>query len=80
MAFRIGGELSIDDITRDSFRSAAKEVGLRERMAMQRFDNMAERFLPALRGAAEELVREGYPKAAEIEERILRTAGARILT
>ena len=80
MAFRIGEELSIDDITRDSFRNAAKEVGLRERMAMQRFDDMAERFLPALRGAAEELVREGYPKAAEIEERILRTAGARILT
>lgn len=79
MAFSIGGALSLDDLTRDSFREAAREVGLGERMAMRRFDAMASRFRAALHGAAEDLQADGYPKAAEIEERILQTAGIKTL-
>lgn len=30
MAFYIGGDLSLDEISRDSFRMAAKEVGIGE--------------------------------------------------
>ncbi|MBQ9661727.1 MAG: type II toxin-antitoxin system HipA family toxin [Oscillospiraceae bacterium] len=77
MAFSIGGALSLDELTRDSFRQSAQEVGLGERMAMRRFDAMAERFRAALHAASEDLQASGYPKAAEIEGRILQTAGIR---
>ena len=80
MAFRIGDVYSIDEMTRDSFRQAAGEIGIGERMAMRRFDAMADRFQTALHESAEELAEEGYLKAKEIETRILRTAGmARLL-
>ena len=75
MAFRIGGTHSIDEITADSFRAAAKEVGLGERMAMRRFELMCKQFRTALRESTEELVSAGYPKAAEIEDRILQSGG-----
>ena len=77
MAFSIGGATALDDITRDSFRTAAREAGLGERMAMRRFDAMADRFRKALHESAAELVHAGYPKAAELEERILDTAGVK---
>ncbi len=77
MAFSIGGTFSIDALTRDSFREAAGEAGLGERMALHRFDGMAARFRPALHKAAGQLIREGYRKAGEIEQRILQTAGIR---
>lgn len=75
MAFRIGGARSIDDITADSFRTAAREVGLGERMAIRRYELMSKQFRTALRQSTEELVSAGYSKAAEIEERILQSGG-----
>ena len=75
MAFSIGEAKALDDISRDSFRAAAREAGLGERMAMRRFDAMAARFRKALHESATELVHDGYLKAAELEERILDTAG-----
>ena len=75
MAFRIGGAPSLDDLGRDAFRQAAREIGLGERMAMRRFDAMAARFRTALHASAEELTGAGYPAAAEIESRILAHAG-----
>ena len=75
MDFRIGGAQTIDEITAESFRAAAREVGLGERMAMRRFDNIREQFVPALRQSALELVSAGYPKAFEMEKRILSSGG-----
>ena len=75
MSFRIGGTMALDDMSRDSFRVAAREVGLGERMALRRFDAMAERFRTALHESAADLARDGYNKAAELENRILKTAG-----
>jgi serine/threonine-protein kinase HipA len=75
MAFHIGGDLSVDAITKDSFRRAAKEVGLGERMAMRRFDNICNQFKSALHKSAEELSDAGYPMASEMEERILQSGG-----
>ena len=75
MAFSIGEATALDDISRDSFRAAAREAGLGERMAMRRFDAMAARFRKALHESAAELVHDGYPKAAELEKRILDTVG-----
>lgn len=76
MAFWIGDALSIDDITEASFRTLAKEVGLGERMAMNRFNSMCSRYKSALHESATELAEAGYPKAEEIEKRILMTGGA----
>ena len=74
MAFFIGGALLLDDLSRDSFRLAAKEVGLGERMATRRFDAMCEKFRPALHASAEELAAAGFPKAIEMEQRIISVA------
>ena len=71
MAVYIGDALSLEAVTRDSFRLAAKEAGLGERMAMQRFDAMCEKFSPALHASAEELADAGFPKAMELEQRIM---------
>ena len=75
MAFRTGGEHSIDDITADSCRAAAREAGLGERMAMHRFEQMCKQFRTALKQSTEELVSAGYSKAADIEARILQSGG-----
>ena len=75
MAFRIGEVYSINEMSRESFRQAAGEIGIGERMAMRRFDAMADRFQTALHESAEELADEGYLKAKEIENRILWKAG-----
>ena len=75
MAFFIGGALLLDDLTPDSFRLAAKEVGLGERMAMRRFDAMCEEFRPALHSSASELAAAGYPRALDLEQRILESGG-----
>ena len=75
MAFYIGGALLLDDVTEDAFRQAARDVGLGERMAMRRFDEMCRRFKPALHESAEELIAAGYDKAAELEGRILQSGG-----
>lgn len=75
MSFYIGGALSLDDLSRESFRLAAREIGMGERMAMRRFETMCENFRPALHRSAEELAAEGFSQAASLEHRILETGG-----
>lgn len=75
MAFSIGGEYAIDNITETSFRSAAKDAGLSERMALRHFDELRDRFRSGLHLSAEELSDAGYPLASEIEQRILHKGG-----
>lgn len=75
MAFSIGGVYSIDAIRGEHFSRAAKDVGLGERMAMRRFDEMCGRFRNALRETTKELVSAGYPKAEDMEARILKSGG-----
>lgn len=77
MALYIGDALSIDDISRDSFRIAAKEIGLGDRIAMNHFDDMCKRFCPALHEAAAGLSATGFSNAAQIEARILESGGIR---
>ncbi len=75
MSFFIGGTLSLDNLSQESFRRAAREIGLGERMAMRRFETMCDAFLPALHRSAEELAAKGFPQAVLIERRILETGG-----
>ena len=70
-----GDTISLDDLTRDSFRQAALEIGLGEKMAMKRFDDMSKRFRSALHESSQPLTGQGYRHAAELEARILQSAG-----
>lgn len=77
MAFSIAGVCAIDEINEDTFRKAAKNVGLGERIAMSRFAEMCGRFVPALFRCAEKLSEEGYDNASEMKNRILDNGGIR---
>lgn len=73
MSFSIGGVYAIDEITRESFQAAAKEVGLGEKMALKRFDGLTDKFETALTKAAGELNRMGFPYAEKIKQQIWET-------
>ena len=75
MAFAIGGARTVDEVTEDSFRAAAKEAGIAERMAMRRFDAVRKKFREALEASAAELEEKGFYRAANLKERILASGG-----
>lgn len=75
MALCIGGDQDIREINRESFRNAAAEIGLGSRMAMHRFDTLANRFKEALHLSAKELAQEGYEEAFRICEQIEKKGG-----
>ena len=75
MAFSIGDALSVDDISGEAFRVAARRVGIGEKIAMTHFEEMVRRFKEALLQSAYELTVKGYTKAPEIEGRILQYGG-----
>ena len=77
MAFSVAGICSIDDINTETFRKAAKIVGLGERIAMKRFSDMCGRFIAALSVSADRLTEEGYQNASEMKRRILANGGIR---
>lgn len=79
MSFRIGGRLSVDEINRAAFADASSEIGIGKRMAMQRFDRMANGFESALRQSADALCAQGYTAAAAIARSVLQTGGIRNL-
>ncbi len=79
MAMSIGGFLNLDDITRSSFEEESARVGLGTKMAMSRFDAMADRFEEALRETAKMLQAQGISSAGEMAERILKSGGFRNL-
>lgn len=72
MAFGIGGTYNIDEMNRDTFKAAAKEAGLGERMALNRFDYMQDIFERKITDAAKELSDSGLKDVADIKDRILR--------
>lgn len=71
MAFHIGDEYNLDKITRNSFKLAARECGLGEKIAMNHFDRMKEGFTAALDKAANILTEQGFEKAEELRGKIL---------
>ena len=77
LAFRIGDARTMDEVSGDSFRKAAGEAGLSERMAMRRFENMKKQFAGALEKSAKELEALGFERAGGLKERILSTGGIR---
>lgn len=79
MAFAIGGVRTIDEVTRETFREAAKQVGLGERMAMRRYDRICGQFEKALLESRDALLAKGFDQAEDLTDRILRTGGCRRL-
>ncbi len=71
MAFGIGGKHALEEIDAAAFRTAARETGLGEALAMDRLEQLSVRFTRALKAAAEELAAQGYAKAFEIRDRII---------
>lgn len=70
MSFAIGGEYSIDKLTREHFKLAAKEARIGEKIAMERFDELAESFPSALLSSAGQLEMQGFKKALELADSI----------
>ena len=77
MAFSIGGEYDLDQISRASFEACAQDTGLGQKIAMSRFDDLCSRFLPALDQACEELTSQGFLSIPGLKERILSGGGIR---
>ena len=79
MAFSIGTARQLEEVTRDSFRFAAQEAGLGSRMALDRLDDLVERFQTALDQAAVSLESLGVKGIEECREAILKTGGIAML-
>ena len=77
MALSIGGVCDINEITRTSFKKAASQVGIGQKMAMKRFDTMVNRFLTAINLAKEELKEQGFEHVEQIYEMIMEKGGIR---
>lgn len=71
LSFFIGNDNSLDRIQEDSFRLAAKEAGMNERLCIRRLRDMEKRFRPALDKAAEKMISEGIPGISDLKEKIL---------
>lgn len=75
MAISIGGEKTIDHITRTHFAEAASEAGLSKKLALKRFDTLVDGFENALDEISIQLSESGYPNAKAIKEQILQHGG-----
>lgn len=71
MSFAIGGEYNIEKIDRSTFKAAAKEVGLGEKLALSRFDDLSGRFEKALDEASQRLSDTGFADVHSLKNRIL---------
>ena len=79
MAIGIGGMFDIDRITRKEFENAAEEAGLGKRMAMDRFNRMADKFESTLKEQAAALSEMGFEESGSIFDKILQSGGFRNL-
>ncbi len=72
MAINIGGEYSLESINKESFKMAAKEIGIGTTIALEHFDYMKENFGKALNESAKELEALGFKDAINIKKKIIR--------
>ena len=71
MAFAIGGIRDWAEIDRNAFRRAADEIGLNEKLFMNRFDTMHDGFTQALEKAADVLAAFDYEEVHDIAGKII---------
>lgn len=75
MALSIDGKYNINEISRESFRKAATQVGIGTKIAMRRFDTMVNGFTTALQTAKRELDMLGINQTDWIGEQIMEKGG-----
>ncbi len=71
MSFNIGGIRNLDSIDEERFRALAASVGIGEKIAMNNYHKVLDRFENAVKESAKELQDSGFENAADIAERIL---------
>ena len=75
MAVYIGGERSLDNMTRETFADAAREIGANPAIVIRHFDDLLSRFVPALSDAAQVLEQKGFGSVKRIKDDILDRGG-----
>lgn len=70
MALSINGKYRIKDIGREDFRLEARHVGLNPAVAINVFDELSDKIIPALKESAEELSAKGFSQAIKIAGKI----------
>lgn len=75
LSMHFGDATTLDAVSEDSFRKAAHEIGIGEKLAMKRLAAMAEKFEAALNITAEELAAQGFTNAAQLRDQVLSTGG-----
>lgn len=70
LSISIGNATTIDEITRDSFKMLAEDIGITEKVVLERYDKICTCFESALFESAHELSDMGFTKAKTIAERI----------
>ncbi|MDD3403476.1 MAG: HipA domain-containing protein [Hespellia sp.] len=75
MGIAIAGEICLDDINEEVFRKAASEIDLGEKMLMNRFYAMKQRFASALEKSIHMLTAKGFDKAESIGREIMKQGG-----
>lgn len=75
MGIAIGDKISIDEMNQESFKQEAGKCGINVGMAMRRFDKMTSQFEEALKKAVQQLEDQGFYKAEEIAQKIVRSGG-----
>ena len=71
MSFNIGGKRALDEIGKDDFRTMASQVGIGERLAMNTFEDVLNRFENSIHESVTELSSMGFENALDIGDRIL---------
>ncbi len=79
MSIAIAGEFLLDNISRDTFMTAAGEAGLGKKLAGEIIDELRDGFISALEESADELAGNGFENAVEIAKRIEQTGGIAII-
>ncbi len=75
MSLSIGGIYKLNKITRQSFETEAKHIGLGTNLAMKRFDSMVSHFHEALNKAVIDLELQGFVHAHNLKEKIRSRGG-----
>jgi len=71
MSFNIGGTRKLDNINEEGFRELAARAGIGEKIAINSYHNVLNRFEGAIKESAKELSELGFYNAGNIAERIL---------
>ena len=77
MSFYIGDELNMSKMSRETFRKAAKTVGIGEKIAMKNYDYIADNIITCIERAANELSQIGFQEINVLKDQIIQSVKKR---